>query len=273
MSDTASNTTTAPDRGPIEHVTVRETTPARRFWTPAEDALVLAEFAKRRRNWPALLRSLPGRSRDGVIKRAQFIEAPSNRVQWTKQELATLAAHWGEDGRRTIMEKLPGRSWPSIVARVQRLGLPLIPQGWVTVSEAARQTGFAKDQLRRVIAWANGHGHDVVVRVHSTSADGGRRSPRMPRAQVRNPNAKRGRNRCNGRKVYWRLVQLAEVLDAVEAWMALELLPSAARRLGVIPQTLRAWMREAGHTWGRREQVRRDPAVYDAVARAHGRLA
>lgn len=123
---------------------------------------------------------------------------------WSRRELVTLRAEWGEVSERKLRQKLPGRTWKAIAEKAKKLGLSNPNQGVASIKEVAIKSGF---NHRRVMVILRAMGVRLTYRV---------------RTQVR-PNAARR----------W-VVDLDEALEAIAAWVReqgrrLTLIEAAAR--------------------------------------------
>jgi len=73
-------------------------------------------------------------------------------ARWTREDLVTLRAEWGEVNERTLRTKLGGRTWDSIAMKANRLGLANPSQGMVSLHEAMRISGMSLRPLRIALA-------------------------------------------------------------------------------------------------------------------------
>jgi hypothetical protein len=73
-------------------------------------------------------------------------------ARWTREDLVTLRAEWGEVNERTLRTKLGGRTWDSIAMKAHRLGLANPSQGMVSLQEAMRISGMSLRPLRIALA-------------------------------------------------------------------------------------------------------------------------
>lgn len=72
--------------------------------------------------------------------------------RWTRAEDMTIINGWGELSQRAMMENVPSRTWPAIRARARVLRLPFgIPQGFESVTKAAKRSGFSPSQIRKIL--------------------------------------------------------------------------------------------------------------------------
>jgi hypothetical protein len=121
-------------------------------WTPQEDALVRWLYPRRSKHG-ALARALPHRTWEAIALRAGKLGAGRWRRKWTADEDRVLVREWGEVTQRVLRAKLRGRTWGAIVERAGDLGLPMgVPQGWETLTAAARRLGYATATLRALLA-------------------------------------------------------------------------------------------------------------------------
>ncbi len=224
-------------------------------WTPAEDALVaeLLTPKSRRRvplDWPRILAALPGRTKAAIRqrRRATGVAPLAPARHWSAAEDRLLAACWQEDGKRTLLAKLPGRSWEAIYTRAGDLGMASIPQGWVTFQAEARRCGFDRAQAVRVVAWSRAwaplveslcqwgyqmarmmgapaehvpEGYDggaVVTRLHTTSCS---------------------KKRAPSRR--WTLVEEGTLEPAFGRWQSWETSAQAGARRDVLPPLMLRW--------------------------------
>lgn len=129
-------------------------------WSAEEDALALSLLApsgRRRRqiDWTAVLGRLPGRSRRGVLARFKALRAMRPGAHWTEAEDKILRDSFAEDSRRTLLHKLPGRSWFAIYRRATKLGFAAMPQGWEPIGRVADRELVDPYFARRLVEWAN----------------------------------------------------------------------------------------------------------------------
>lgn len=215
-----------------------------RPWTPAEDAILRARYKRLRRTSTrkaeaaALLRALPGRTRDAIANRAQKLGV-TWRHAWTPAEDRTLRDLWPDTGARTIRQTLRGRSWTAIRARAFALGLGARWQGYVSIDAAATRLGYHSSLLHKIL---ERYGVRVVLRGGKTE------------------RASRFANR---------VVLLDDAREAVEKWERTETPQESARRYGVSGSQMRRWLRDAGllpqSVAGSRAEQRLD---VDEIARA-----
>lgn len=236
-------------------------------WMKAEDDVLRAVYPRRGRSsrnpWAKLCRVLPGRTRVAIKVRARKIGLHRSLV-WTAAEDAYLRREWGEVGRRTVEAALPTRTWSAIVQRVNDLGLSTIPQGWVTLSEACRRTGYDFKQLHVIIAWTNAQ-EKARLRACGSNSD-----PHALGVRTRQHTAT-----WSGRasKQPWVWVEWDALEAAIARWLKTERAADAARRLGLRYMTLLHWLEEDGlhgrvKRGQKRHEIRFEPDVYDRVAQA-----
>jgi len=74
---------------------------------------------------------------------------------WTQQQLFTLRNGWQDLIARQLVKDLKPHTWLAIRKKAEELGLPAgVPQGRVSIKEAARICGVDKSMLLRVLAIA-----------------------------------------------------------------------------------------------------------------------
>ena len=229
-----------------------------RQWAAEEDALVRDLYARtaRRSLRATLTAALPHRTWGAIVMRAQKLGAARIGCEWTPAEDECLRMCWGGMAPRAITERLPRRNWRAILQRVEALGIDRIPEGLVTLAEAARRLGFARGTVLRIC-----RAHDVP-----TSRWWGQRATGP---------AKRGEGRTKGGRVCrWLLVDLTLATIAVEAELgdARETVHGGAIARGVKPSALRAeLLRRGAFTVGKRgARVLLPKAVLDLAAEALG---
>ncbi len=140
---------------------IRHKPPTGRPWTAEEEA-ILAKLTRpsRRRarfDWSAVLLALPGRTRAACHRRRELmgLRSAAGGRRWTVREDKVIRDDFAEDGRRTLLTKLPGRSWRAICRRAQQLGFPPKPQGWEHLQPAIERAGWGRGCGQNVVAWAN----------------------------------------------------------------------------------------------------------------------
>ena len=183
----------------------------RRPWTAAEVAFLRKNY-HRGLSW---LAKRMGRSRGALAWKAR---ASGITRKWTRAELVTLRAEWGELSERGLRRKLRGRTWAAIAIRAHRMGLANPNQGKVDMRTASRITGIDHRALPAVLA-----------------AAGVRRTYRI-----------RTNGDCGSVKYRCWMVDADEARAAATAHFArlarLLSRPEAARRMGVGIPTVRAAM-------------------------------
>jgi len=147
--------------------------PARRAWTPDDHAFLAAHYRKRGLAWCAAKLERTPRAVAAMVQKHGL----AKRRRWTAAEDAYLAREWGEVCPRVLRKGLPGRTWTAIVGRaVAALGLDRgIPQGYVSLHEAAHRLGYTDSAFVQRLAAR----HGVAIRLHPRPRDvGAKRSPR-----------------------------------------------------------------------------------------------
>lgn len=167
---------------------------------------------------------------------------------WSAPELHALRSSWGESARtlRAAVRAVgDGRTWCAIVRKAQSLGLPSgTPQGYVSMREAARRTGYPCTTLKRILSAAG-----VAMQRHPCRA-------------LRRRHVEGG----------WWVVEWDCVLEAVESVLSTETVASAARARGIPVPTLRTWLLAAGvyTPAARGKPVRLPSTEIDQVVEARG---
>jgi hypothetical protein len=183
-------------------------------WSLEEDDQVRASYTDG--GITAAMAALPHRSRKAIFSRAQRLGI-SRQAHWTTEEDARLRNLWDEYPIEEIGSRL-GRTAPAVRWRAAKLALPFGRQrGWEYLADAAKRTGFRESQLRLILRSAK-----ISLRPILT-----------------NPKKRLTRRKCN-------LVCPLEVDEAVAEWIAREPVATAARRIGIHPDTLRIRLRRVG---------------------------
>ena len=244
--------------------------PSGDLWTPAEDALVIEHTVQKRGNrrrkidWTATLAALPRRTRGAIAmrRRALGLNLTAGGRRWSAEEDAVILNDFAEDGRRTLLDKLPGRTWHAISTRATRLGFPPMPQGWEPLSVASKRILYEPCTARRIIAWSAewaplvaalcAWGHAVAVATGvvrpAKSADGKRERKAVDAYETgavatrkhttcSTPARVRSDTRTDG---CWTLVESGALDLAAARWLAWETSGDAARRTGLRSEVVRA---------------------------------
>jgi transposase-like protein len=179
-------------------------------WTPTEDALLRECYAQ----GIAVAAAKLGRSRRSVYSHAKRIGVAC-KPHWTEHEDGAIQIHWGHLPIASIAKML-GRTPAATYERAGKLGIRRgCPSGHEFLSIAAKRAGYDTGQLRTILRAAG-------VRIH--------RSVSRPSSHARYPR---------------HYVDPAAVDRAVARWLASEPVESAAKRHGLVPATLRGWLRTA----------------------------
>jgi hypothetical protein len=167
---------------------------------------------------------------------------------WTEEEVRVLVREWHLVSVETLMQKLPGRTWQAIVRKARGLRLPFrVPQGHEALHRCALRQGVHVSVLRKALEAAG-------ARIYTSYPSHWRKPHRRKKWSAKN-----------------RYVEIDEADRAASAWLALETLTEAARRLGVGYYGLRHRLRRMGVAPGV-QNTRLAPAVYDrAMALPDGR--
>lgn len=184
------------------------------------------------------------------------MKAPKKRRLWTQEEEQRLRASWQEYGYRGLRAQFPDRTWAAIYQKAEVMKLPFgIPQGHVSLSEAARICGVYVPTLRRILA-----ARSVLVRSCYPEP------PRSKRSVAKNDNAKPFTQKRE-------FIDPDDARDAMEWWLGTETPLAASKRTGVGASTLWTWLVQANQITktetGSRKAHRVDPAVVDAIVAQH----
>lgn len=179
-------------------------------WSAEEDAAVRRLFV---RSLPKLQALLPHRSLHALRVRASRLGVRRLR-RWTAKEITLLRREWGELSVGSLARKLR-RSRDAVTQKAIALGLSTAPQGWVSITAAARHLGV---NPRTVHALCQRHG--LKVRARTLRSTGPQR-------------------------IHRGLVCLADLELAVGAEdFDLEPLSRAAERVGMSFHAMRRWCTE-----------------------------
>jgi hypothetical protein len=194
-------------------------------WTPENVAAFKEAFSKG--GMRAARRVFPDVSEKALYKRGSLLGI-QRRPQWTPEEEGTLRKFWRRVGPRTLMEKLPDRPWGGIYSKAIALGLPMgLPQGYVSIAEAARRAGWSAVPFLRELRRAG-------VRIRRYIG-------------VKAPTAMRMRPHL--------FVEPDEAEVVAHALANLENVTYGARARGVCAPHLRAWLKAKGHKPPKRERA------------------
>lgn len=267
---------------------------ARRLWTSEEDAYLREHYFERgaRHCCEAL-----GRPFRALVKRAARVGAQRRRP-WTEQEDGHLRIMWGPHTIPQIARRL-GRSEQAVYWRARKLRLGLgCPQGYEYLSESARRTGFAVNQLRRILRFAHRacptraiirpgyvpqtrHVTHIVDPLDvdeaigvwlstETITEGARRHGCCPSVlhRLATQAFTRGDARIHPpskRGYQWRVSSVV-IDELLGAHLRRDSVRSAAERHNVNPKTLRAWLNAAGLTTG--HGVTFEPETVNAIVQS-----
>ena len=279
----------------IERAAKRHGVSRGEWWTHEEDALVVKHTSQNRgrRNidWPATLAALPGRGRGAIITRRGVLglRVGAGGVAWSEREDKVILNDFAEDGRRTLLEKLPGRTWHAIALRARRLGLSCMPQGWEPLKVAAERALYEAPTARRIIGWANawapvvealcawGHAVALMVKAAQSPAPAADKKERLDAfdsgavatrkyTTTSTPTCKRSDTRTTN---CWTLVEVGALDLAAAHWCAWETTGDAERRCGVARAVVRAALVREGYLSAATPHAAKMPPswVDDALAR------
>lgn len=127
-----------------------------RPWTPDEDAIVRRVYPLARGR-ARCAKLLPHRSIHALAVRASTLNVVRGGRHWTAAEDKLLRLVWGEQGERTVCQKLPGRTPAAIVSRAKHLRLGPQATGRVSIAGAARRLGIDDDSVRALVREAGAH--------------------------------------------------------------------------------------------------------------------
>jgi hypothetical protein len=186
-----------------------------RSWTEAEDGHLRDHYVA---TGTVACATALGRSVQSVRSRVQRLGLNQRQPRWTPAEDAKLAMMWGVHPIEAIAASI-GRTIEGVYRRAELLDMGLgCPQGHETIHQAARRTGYADATLVGILRWAH-------VRIdRAWTRKGSKVVTRGPRNRV---------------------VETADVDDAVARWCATEPLACAAERLGVSASLLARLAEEA----------------------------
>lgn len=127
---------------------------------PLAEVHVEAERTLDERLWSVLRRT---DSRDLFDREFQGAERrPAQRralellhgVPWSDAENDLLRARWSDENIRTLAKHFPGRGDVGVQRHAPHLGLVYtVPQGYITVSLAARQAGMSRQEFFAAVGW------------------------------------------------------------------------------------------------------------------------
>ena len=204
-------------------------------WTVAEDAILRTVYPRDGIDGAKL--ALPARTESALFHRARRLGLQRRR-RWTPSDDTHLRDLWSQGLRLSAIAKHLGRTKATTYWRAQKIGLPLgCPEDFEYLSAAAKRTGYCTSQLWRILGWAG-------VTVH---------------AAVARPVKSR-----SGRRMH--VVDPLDVDDAIASWLKTETANSAAKRLGISGDRLRARLRQVGVVTGKHQHAR---VTEEQVARAN----
>lgn len=219
------------------------------------------------------------------------------RLIWTDCESERLRALWDRGATRaTLCETFAPRPWNKIVAHAcRRLRLRLVPDGWCTVTAAARRAGYSREEFRALLCqWgvrtrphprpSHDRGDAVAYRWRLVSWRrvkarlrehlAGEELESCARAAARLELPKPTLYRWAIDDGLWPSRQAGAIVrfysstwDEIAGRRRGETAVDAGRRLRLHPTTLRGWMRaENERSSGSRRVERHAPEVWDRLA-------
>lgn len=207
-----------------------------RPWSIGEETILRMRYEE---DGAAVLGKRLGRSWRAVFAHATRLGIPRRKRRWTDYDTHRLGMLWETTLTLSAIAKKLERTEKTTYWKAQQLGLPLgMPDGYEYLSAAAARTGYETSQLRRILEAG-------AVKLYTVRA---------------RPEGKR-------RSRHQHYVDAFDVDEAVTKWLERETVESAARRLSMVGETLRQWLRDAGHKppEHKRAQWRLPSAVIDAV--------
>lgn len=188
-------------------------------WTEDDDARLRAAYTAG--GIKAARSAFPDRTTSALYHRAIRLKLKRRR-RWTTVDDTKLRRLWdGEQTLRQIANALD-RTPITTYWRAQKLGLPLgCPEGWESLTDAAKRTGYGPGQLRRILAAFGVEPSKRVTRI-------------LPL---------RGKRR---EALRWTIVWPADVDAAVEAWCECDTLEGHARRREISTEALRSRLAAVG---------------------------
>lgn len=181
-----------------------ETVPPGIPWTPAEDAILRANYQKLGAQQTAVLLN---RSLCSTHHRAQRLKVFTH-ARWTASDDKRLTMLWGDIGLAAIAKTL-NRTQDACYFRANKIGLVRgLQPGMEYVRNAAHRVGFAPQTLEAIFKW-----YGI-----------------KPQRTMSRPT--------EGASYRWHSVDPEDVDEAVAAWMAAETIHDAATRRGISDQTL-----------------------------------
>lgn len=94
-----------------------------RVWTKGEKAIVRALYP----DYDALVKALPGRTRNGIQCHARGSGMCPKIHAWTASEVLRLRKLYPHASRREVLAAFPGLGWQATVIRANKLGLRRAP--------------------------------------------------------------------------------------------------------------------------------------------------
>ncbi len=179
-------------------------------WTVAEDAVLRADYLKR--GAQAIATEL-GRSFSAVAHRANRLGLASHR-RWTPVDDQTIRDLWGHSSLARLSQELK-RTKLTIYYRARMLDLECgAPEGFEYLSDAAKRCGYSVATLRRILS-----AHGVTLKITIS--------------------------RPGKSKRHYHMVDVVDVDEAVEAWLASEDIEPAAEARSISGECLKRWLIDA----------------------------
>lgn len=157
------------------------------LWTGEQDAILRENWINNRDAIEKWAHLIPGRSRHGIAKRAEFLGL-GNRMDeraWSKEEDDRLREAWNSPGPlKWKLDQFPDRTWPALCNRGAFLGLPrrtdkrvigtnvswtegdlvkaLTDSDPLTVKDLVRVTGLSASNLQRLLNAGHGKKYRIA---------------------------------------------------------------------------------------------------------------
>lgn len=120
----------------------------------AEESALLRHLYRNPKKPPTraeLAATFPHRTYGYLYRRQQYIGIHARNRAWTPEEEAILRESWALQTPRTILVKLPHRTWSAIRDHARTLGLSTLAQGMALASDLARDAGVGVKAYLRVL--------------------------------------------------------------------------------------------------------------------------
>jgi len=124
----------------------------RNFWTAEEENTLRDAYPQ---GYHAALSALPHRTERSIFMKARKMNLRT-RPHWTEEENQRLRRMWGEDSLSRIAERL-GRTRYAVHRHAKDvLGLKVgCPEGWEHITHSAKRTGYSVETLKNILAYSS----------------------------------------------------------------------------------------------------------------------